>query len=175
MILRMGATVGALAPVAVRAQSGAVMAAQPTVWIVLGYPFEAGSMIAALCACLAVRFYVGQTDGAHWSLKVPVLALALMFTAGGVITLRPTPLIALLLGTGLGAVGAGIIAYAKRWVDRWLGPLAGDAPPAAAPAPAMVAAPTTGLGEQLGAVFPPVPTTDDQHDLLLRIHDADRH
>lgn len=37
-----------------------VTTSTPTIWVVLGYPFEAGSMIAALCACAAVRFYVVQ-------------------------------------------------------------------------------------------------------------------
>lgn len=106
------------------------MVGEPTIWIVLGYPFEAGSMIAALCACVAVRFWAVQKDYVRhrWSLDIPVAALALMFTAGAVIAVRPTPLVALLLGTGLGVLGAGIIAIAKKYVDRWLGDLTGTTP-----------------------------------------------
>ena len=63
---RVGATAGALLPVAasaLAAYKGATVAtSQPVVWHVLGYPFEAGSMIAAICACIAVRFYVVQRD-----------------------------------------------------------------------------------------------------------------
>lgn len=118
-------------PVAVAAAgSKGAMVGEPTIWIVLGYPFEAGSMIAALCACLAVRFWAVQKDFVRhrWSLDIPVAALALMFTAGAVIAVRPTPLVALLLGTGLGVLGAGIIAIAKKYVDRWLGDLTGTTP-----------------------------------------------
>lgn len=118
-------------PVAVAAAgSKGAMVGEPTIWIVLGYPFEAGSMIAALCACLAVRFWAVQKDYVRhrWSLDIPVAALAQMFTAAAVITVRPTPLIALLLGTGLGVLGAGIIAIAKKYVDRWLGVVAGPDP-----------------------------------------------
>ena len=81
------------------------------------------SMIAALGACMAVRFYVVQQDTkAHrWTLDMPVSALTLMFSAGAVTALRPQPLTALLIGTGLGAVGAGLIKIGKRYVDRWLG------------------------------------------------------
>lgn len=84
-------------------------------------------MIAALAACVAVRFWAVQKDYAHhrWSLDVPVTMLALMFTAAAVISVRPVPLIALLLGTGLGVLGAGIIMIAKKYVDRWLGGITG--------------------------------------------------
>lgn len=97
----------------------------PTVWHLLGYPFEAGSMIAALCACLAVRFYVIQKDFKQhrWTLDAPVSALALMFTASAVIRMRPDPAIALFYGTAFGILGAGIIAIAKKNVDRVLGAL----------------------------------------------------
>lgn len=95
----------------------------PVVWHVLGYPFEAGSMIAALCACLAVRFYVVQHGaGANrWVLDIPVSALTFMFTAGLIISIRPQPLTALLFGTGIGALGAGLIRIAKKHVDRFFG------------------------------------------------------
>lgn len=99
----------------------------PVVWHLLGYPFEAGSMIAAICACLAVRFYVVQHDaGANrWVLDIPVSALTLMFTAGIIISTRPQPLTALIYGTGLGAIGAGLIRIAKKHVDRFLGDTTG--------------------------------------------------
>ncbi|SDA14868.1 hypothetical protein [Sphingomonas sp. NFR15] len=121
----------AAVPVAVAATDGKVAAmSEPTIWSVLGYQFEAGSMIAALCACFAVRFWAVQKDYARhrWSLDIPVAALALMFTAAAVISVRPSPLVALLLGTGLGVLGAGIIAIAKKYVDRWLGGITGSDP-----------------------------------------------
>lgn len=117
-------TMGALVPVAAAAiarDKGATVAtSEPVVWHALGYPFEAGSMIAALCACAAVRFYVVQTarEQHRWTIDMPVTMLALMFTAGAVITRRPAPLEALLTGTGIGALGAGIITIALSWVRR---------------------------------------------------------
>lgn len=127
MIWRVGAFAGAALPVMAQAASGAATPSAPVVWHVLGYPFEAGSMIAAVCACIAVRFYVSQSTPAHrWMLDLPVSALSAMFTAGAIISLRPAPLTALLLGTGLGAVGAGLIKIGKSYVDRWLGDTAGD-------------------------------------------------
>jgi len=131
----------AILPVAAAAvasdRSAAVVATAPVVWSLLGYQFEAGSMIAALCACLAVRFYVSrQENGVHpWALDLPVSALALMFTAAAVVSRRPEPLFALLLGTGFGILGAGIIAIAKKYVDRWLGPLMEPDEPPSPPAP----------------------------------------
>ena len=126
MSLRLLLTAGAATPVAVQAiasDTGAtVVTSQPTIWHLLGYSFEAGSMIAALCACLAVRWWVVQQEtGSHrWRLDVPVSALALMLTATIVARQRPDPVVALLWGTGLGVLGAGIISIAKQWVDRGL-------------------------------------------------------
>jgi len=129
MIWRVGALAGATVPVVAAAADltkGAAVTG-PVIWHLLGYPFEAGSMIAALCACIAVRFYVVQHGaGANrWLLDVPVSALAFMFTAGIIVTARPAPLTALLFGTGVGALGAGIIKLAKGYVDRWLGDTTG--------------------------------------------------
>jgi hypothetical protein len=126
---------GAAVPVAnaLAADVGAtIQTSQPTVWHFLGYPFEAGSMIAGLCACLAVRFYVSQTDRvAHrWTVDVPVSALTLMFTAGAIASQRPGPLMALMLGTGMGAIGAGIINIAMKWVRRMIDPNAAEDKPA---------------------------------------------
>jgi len=130
VIARSVATVGALIPIAAAAVTttaggNAVMPPAPTVWHVLGYPFEAGSMIAALCACAAVRFYVVQKEYRQhrWTLDAPISLLTLMFTASAVIRVRPDPAMALIYGTGLGILGAGIIAIAKKNVDRVLGAL----------------------------------------------------
>ena len=55
---------------------------------------------------------------------VPVSVLTLLFTAGLVISQRPEPLWALMTGTGIGALGAGIISIALTWVQRATGPFA---------------------------------------------------
>jgi len=139
MVVRLFATAGAVIPVvaAIAKDGGAAVATSPPdVWHMLGYPFEAGPMIAALCACGAVRFYVVSKDHARhvWRLDLPILALALMFTAAAVIRFRPDPIWALAYGTGLGALGAGIIALAKRYVDGALAKLGLDAAPPEPPA-----------------------------------------
>jgi hypothetical protein len=123
MIWRAGATMGAFLPVAaaVATDRGATTAtSQPVIWHFVGYAFEAGSMIAALCACLAVRFYVQQTgrEQHRWTVDLPVTALVMMFSAAAVMRVRPDPAVALMIGTGLGALGAGIISIALGWVRR---------------------------------------------------------
>ena len=103
-------------------------AAQPVIWLALGYQFEAASMIAGLCACLMVRLWVSLTGHAATPLAIAVdltvTAIAMMFTAGWIMLERPAPFYALLSGTGFGALGAGIIALALAWVKR-IQPLAG--------------------------------------------------
>lgn len=122
MIWKMGVTMGALLPLAARAVAGdrgaTMSTSEPVIWHFLGYPFEAGSMIAALFACFAVRFYVTHKDRRdhRWTVDIPVTALALMFAAGAVIRLRPDPALALFYGTGLGALGEGIVTIALNYV-----------------------------------------------------------
>ncbi|WP_238941034.1 hypothetical protein [Sphingomonas beigongshangi] len=123
MIYKGAATMGALLPVAAAAIAGdkgaTVATSQPLIWNFVGYPFEAGSMIAGICACLAVRFYVTAKAGKEhrWTLDWPVSALALLFTAGAIMRLRPDPALALIYGTGLGAMGVTIITVALNFVQ----------------------------------------------------------
>lgn len=97
-----------------------VAAAGPVVWSLLGYPFEAGPMLGALAACLAVRLWVSLNEHPSatlaWAIDGTVLALALLFTAGWVVVARPSPFFALLAGAGFGALGTGIIALGLAWV-----------------------------------------------------------
>lgn len=103
-------------------------AAQPVIWIALGYQFEAASMIAGLCACLMVRIWVSLTGHSATPLAIAVdltvTAISMMFTGSWIMLERPPPFYALLSGTGFGALGAGIIAIALAWVKR-IQPLAG--------------------------------------------------
>jgi hypothetical protein len=162
MILRAGATMGAVLPVAaaaVAAGGGATAAtSQPVIWWFVGYPFEAGSMIAALCACLAVRFYVQQTgrEQHRWTVDLPVTVLVLMFSAASVIRMRPDPALALMLGTGLGALGAGIISIALGWVRRNL-PHGEPEPLPKKPDADVVA----GVGQALRDAHTPAPPTGE--------------
>lgn len=96
--------------------------AEPSIWYFFGYLFEAGSMIAATCACIAVRFYVAQKDRAQHRLNIdlPVSALTLMTTATAVIRLRPDPALVLIYGTGIGALGVGLITIALNFVQSKL-------------------------------------------------------
>jgi hypothetical protein len=108
------------------AAAAPVAAVVPTLWHPLGYTVEAGSLLAGLIACACVRAWTGARDKAHrWTVDLPVSALTLMFTAAAIAKLRPDPVTALIIGTGLGAVGAGIITRAKGWADRWLGDATG--------------------------------------------------
>lgn len=97
-------------------------AAQPVIWSALGYQFEAGSMIAGLCACFMVRLWVSLNDHSArawaWGVDLTVTAISMLFTAGWIALQRPAPFYALLSGTGFGALGAGIIAVALAWVKR---------------------------------------------------------
>lgn len=92
----------------------------PVIWTVLGYQFEAASMIAGLSACLMVRVWVSLTDKSRQgiAIDVTVTGISLLFTAGWIISQRPEPFYALMSGTGFGALGAGIIALALKWVKR---------------------------------------------------------
>ena len=93
--------------------------AQPVLWSVLGYPFEAASMIAGLSACLMGRHWASLNAGwaTLWTRAVDmtVTAIAILFTAGWIALQRPAPFYALLSGTGF---GAGTIAVALAWVKR---------------------------------------------------------
>lgn len=126
MIWKTGALMGALRPVTAAALAADKTAmrnpAGPSIWYFFGYPFEAGSMIAAICACLAVRLYVAQKERAdhRWNIDLPVSALTLMTTATAVIRLRPDPALALIDGTGIGALGVGLITIALNFVQSKL-------------------------------------------------------
>lgn len=119
----------------------------PEVWHVLGYPFEAAGMIAALFGCLCARFWSGNQLKARkafrWTLDIPVSAATLAASMGTVIAMRPEPLAALLAGMGIGVVGEGLFKLAQRNVERFdifgAGPpppaVSYAAPPAEPPAP----------------------------------------
>ena len=102
--------------------TGAVVppSAGPVIWTALGYPFEAGAMVAALLACLTVRLWVllGERPARVWTVDLTISLLALLFTAGWVMLQRPSPFYALLGGTGFAALGAGVITIALAWVKR---------------------------------------------------------
>lgn len=95
---------------------------QPVLWSALGYQFEAASMIAGLSACLMVRIWVSLNARSAtrwtWAVDLTVTGLAMLFTAGWIALQRPVPFYALLSGSGFGAMGAGIIAFAITWVKR---------------------------------------------------------
>ena len=100
---------------------------QPVLWTLLGYQFEAASMLAGLTACISVRVWICLRDAPQTAraraIDVAVTSIALLFTAGWVVLQRPSPFFALLSGTGFGALGTGIIALSLRWV-RQIAPLA---------------------------------------------------
>lgn len=125
------ARVAGSATVAFLAAASAEAATQtPTIWYLLGYPFEAAGMIAALFGCACARFWSADQLRARkafrWSLDIPVTALTLATAMAGVIELRPSPWSGLLLGTGMGVIGEGTFRIAKHYAEK-LG-LFGEAP-----------------------------------------------
>lgn len=121
MIWRVGAAAGAILPVAaqaIAADKGATLATSvPVVWHFLGYPFEAGSMIAAVFACACARYWIGAGQAARqqhrWSLDLPVSGVVLALTAVLVMKVRPDPLNGLLIGGGAGILGEGFFKLAE--------------------------------------------------------------
>jgi len=120
----------------------------PVVWHLLGYPFEAAGMIAALFACGCARFWSGNQLRARkafrWTLDIPVSALTLATSMAAVIAMRPEPLAALGIGAGIGVIGEGLFKLAQRNVEKFdfFGtgpsappPIAYAAPPAEPAAP----------------------------------------
>lgn len=108
---------------------------RPVVASLVGYEFEVGPMISGLLACLAVRFFVSQTESKYrWRVDIPVSVITLLFTAAAIQAYRPIPLIALGYGTGLGALGVGIIKAALSFVQKSL-PFGADDSEPKTPAP----------------------------------------
>lgn len=124
-IYKGGITVGAILPVAAAAvaSKGATLAtSQPVVWHFLGYPFEAASMIAAVFACSAARFWIGAAQAVRqqhrWAIDIPVTGMVLATSAALIIAKRPEPLGALLYGGGLGVLGEGIFKVAEHYLRK---------------------------------------------------------
>ncbi len=96
------------------------VATGPVIWCVLGYPFEAGSMIGGVAACLTVRLWISlsnhQPTFLAWAIDGTVISLSLLFTAAWVMLARPSPFFAVMAGTGFGALGSGIVAIALGWI-----------------------------------------------------------
>ena len=77
-------------------------------------------MVAALSACLIVRVYLGFRGGARQEIVVnlSITCLTLLFSSGIVVTLRPSPFYAIIIGTGIGALGASLIKIAEKKARR---------------------------------------------------------
>lgn len=106
-------------------------AVTPVLADLLGYQFEVAPMLLAIVSCVIVRVYKGAKAKSRegWVVDVSISLLAVLFTVVFIITLRPNLLLAAVLGTGLGAIGAGLIAYAEKRARAALGEV--DALPAA--------------------------------------------
>ena len=99
----------------------------PVVADLLGYKFEMAPMILAVAACVVVRIYKGAKGKTRegWVVDISITVLSIMLTVALIITARPGLLMALIYGTGLGAIGAGLISYAEKKARDALG---ADAP-----------------------------------------------
>lgn len=94
---------------------------QPVIWMLLGYQFEAASMVAGLSSCVVVRtwIYLTNTEKSYiLPVDVTITALSMLFTAGWVALQRPAPFYALMAGAGFGALGAGIITICLAWIEK---------------------------------------------------------
>lgn len=102
----------------------------PVVWHLLGYPFEAAGMIAALFGCACARLWSAEQlrmrKSYRWTLDIPITAITFAVTMGVIISRRPEPLLALGMGIGIGVIGEGLFKLAQRQVER-IG-LFGEAP-----------------------------------------------
>jgi len=105
----------------------AAAALTPLTKDLLGYPFEVAPMIAAVLSCWVVRLYYGARARSKegWLVDVSITMLTSLFTVGAVLMMRPSPFPALILGTGIGAIGAGLIRIAEKKARR----LFDDEPP----------------------------------------------
>ncbi|WP_374406529.1 hypothetical protein [Pelagerythrobacter sp.] len=119
MELRLGASAAVAAGIVA---TGAPGRHSPEVWQMLGYPFEAAGMIAALFACMCARLWsadqLRHRKTFRWSLDIPVSALTFAATICAVIALRPSPWAGLLYGAGLGVIGEGLFHYARKFADK---------------------------------------------------------
>ena len=117
--LRLGASAAATAGIVA---SGAPAEHSPVVWQLLGYPFEAAGMIAALFACFCARWWsaeqLRQRKTFRWSLDIPVSALTFAAAVCTVIALRPSPWSGLVYGAGLGVIGEGLFYMARKQTEK---------------------------------------------------------
>jgi hypothetical protein len=95
--------------------AAATVAALPVVWDFLGYHFEAGPFVVAVCATLMTRLIVSlNTKGKHrWGLDVTVTGLSVLVAVLWVQANRLPLLPAGISGIAFGALGIGIIGLAK--------------------------------------------------------------
>jgi tetrahydromethanopterin S-methyltransferase subunit E len=105
-------------------------AVTPVLADLAGYQFEVAPMLLAVLACIVVRIYKGAKSKTHegWVVDVSITVLSVLFTVALIITARPGVLMALIYGTGLGAIGAGLIYFAEKKTRDALGAATSDDP-----------------------------------------------
>ena len=97
------------------AAGGAAVASVPVIWDFLGFRFEAGPLIVAVCATLITRMIVSLNTNGHrrLMLDIVVTALCVLVAALWVQSNNLSLLPAGLSGIAFGALGLGIIGFAK--------------------------------------------------------------
>ncbi len=84
----------------------------PVVCHLLGYPFEAAGMIAALLGCGCARLWSAEQlrmrKSYRWRLDIPISAITCAVTMGAIISRHPEHLLALGMGIGTGFIGEGL-------------------------------------------------------------------
>lgn len=121
------------APILAGVTVAAAAVPQPVIWSFLGHPFDAASMVAALFAAMTTRVIIGlRNRSVGLALDAAILVLVLVTTAAVVASYRTNMVGALLLGTGLGTIGEGILRIAEKWTNSAMR-AAGIDPPAPPP------------------------------------------
>jgi len=87
----------------------------PVVWDFLGYRFEAGPCIVTICATLMTRLIVSLNTNTRprWLLDTCITCLSMLVAALWTQSKDLTLLPAAITGIGFGALGIGIIGFAK--------------------------------------------------------------
>lgn len=118
------------APLLAGATFAAAAAPQPVLWSFLGHPFDAASMVAALFAALTTRVIIGlRNHSLGIALDIAIGVLVLVTTAAVIASYRTNMVGGLLLGTGFGTIGEGILRIAEKFTNRAM-EVAGIDPPA---------------------------------------------
>ena len=101
----------------------------PEVWSLLGYPFYAAGMIAAIFACSCALIYryfkIDESQKQRLPIFVSVCGIVLASSVCSVLALKPDPGVGLAIGAGFGMMGEGLFHLAEKRVSERIAALLG--------------------------------------------------